>query len=354
MASAAYRSATGDIQILRDPRRSQPIHLTYVMLGFLVSGLLAPIFSAPGLWRLVIGHTVYVSVDGQARSYTSIQPTVAEVLRESKIPVGPGDRVTPALNAKVWTGIQITVVRSVPFSVVVGGSSRQARLPALTVAEALSLMNIELRPQDRAYPDLSAAVTSGMQITVVRRETRTWIEHTPIPFPVEAVSDPTVLKGQRVVRTAGRPGARDRTVRVEYADGRPVSVQALAESVVRQPVTQIVALGTKPLIATQGPYAGKEMMYLEATAYYPGPNNFGGGVGPKTAIGLIAKHGVVAVDPSVIRLGSRVYVEGYGEATAGDTGGAIRGSRIDLCFDTYEEAMRFGRRTIKVYILKAP
>lgn len=354
MASAAYRSATGDIQILRDPRRSQPIHLTYVMLGFLVSGLLAPIFSAPGLWRLVIGHTVYVSVDGQARSYTSIQPTVAEVLRESKIPVGPGDRVTPALNAKVWTGIQITVVRSVPFSVVVGGTSRQARLPALTVAEALSLMNIELRPQDRAYPDLSTAVTSGMQITVVRRETRTWIEHTPIPFPVEAVSDPTVLKGQRVVRTAGRPGARDRTVRVEYADGRPVSVQALAESVVRQPVTQIVALGTKPLIATQGPYAGKEMMYLEATAYYPGPNNFGGGVGPKTAIGLIAKHGVVAVDPFVIKLGSRVYVEGYGEATAGDTGGAIRGSRIDLCFDTYEEAMRFGRRTIKVYILKAP
>jgi 3D (Asp-Asp-Asp) domain-containing protein len=354
VAPAAYRSATGDIQILRDPRRSQPIHLTYVMLGFLVSGLLAPIFSAPGLWRLVIGHTVYVSVDGQARSYTSIQPTVAEVLRESKIPVGPGDRVTPALNAKVWTGIQITVVRSVPFSVVVGGSSRQARLPALTVAEALSLMNIELRPQDRAYPDLSAAVTSGMQITVVRRETRTWIEHTPIPFPVEIVPDPTVLKGQRVVRTAGRPGARDRTVRVEYADGRPVSVQALAESVVRQPVTQIVAIGTKPLIATQGAYAGKEMMYLEATAYYPGPNNFGGGVGPKTAIGLIAKHGVVAVDPSVIKLGSRVYVEGYGEATAGDTGGAIRGSRIDLCFDTYEEAMRFGRRTITVYILNAP
>jgi len=354
VASAVYRSASGDIQILRDPRRSQPIHLTYVMLGFLVSGLLVPIVSAAGLWRLMIGHTVYVSVDGQARSYTSTQPTVAEVLREGKIPVGPGDRVTPALNAKVWTGIQIAIVRSVPFSVVVGGNHRQARLPAVDVAEALSLMNIELGPQDRAYPDLSAALVPGMLITVVRRETRTWIEHTPIPFAVETVSDRTVLKGQRVVRTAGQPGARNRTVRVEYADGRPVSVQTLAEAVVRQPITKVVAIGTKPLIATQGPYTGKEIMYLEATAYYPGPNNFGGGVGPKTAIGLMARHGVVAVDPSVIKLGSRVYIEGYGEAVAGDTGGAIQGSRIDLCFDTYEEAMQFGRRTIKVYILKGP
>jgi 3D (Asp-Asp-Asp) domain-containing protein len=354
VASAVYRSASGDIQILRDPRRSQPIHLTYVMLGFLVSGLLVPIVSAAGLWRLMIGHTVYVSVDGQARSYTSTQPTVAEVLREGKIPVGPDDRVTPALNAKVWTGIQIVIVRSVPFSVVVGGIHRQARLPAVDVAEALSLMNIELGPQDRAYPDLSAALVPGMLITVVRRETRTWIEHTPIPFAVETVSDRTVLKGQRVVRMAGQPGARNRTVRVEYADGRPVSVQTLAEAVVRQPITKVVAVGTKPLIATQGPYTGKEIMYLEATAYYPGPNNFGGGVGPKTAIGLMAKHGVVAVDPSVIKLGSRVYIDGYGEAVAGDTGGAIQGSRIDLCFDTYEEAMQFGRRTIKVYILKGP
>lgn len=354
MASGVYRSTTGDIQILRDPRRAQPIHLTYVMLGFLVTGLLAPIVSAPGLWRLLIGHTVYVSVDGQARSYTSAQQTVADVLRESKIPIGPGDRVTPALDAKVWTGIQIGVVRAVPFTVAVGGSRRQARLPAVTVGEALSLMSVELGPEDRAYPDLSAALTPGMQITVVRRETRTWIEHTPIPFAVETVPDPTVFKGQRVVRAPGQPGARDRTVRVEYADGRPVSVQTLAEAVVRQPMTKIVAVGTKPLIATQGPYAGKEIMYLEATAYYPGPNNFGGGVGPRTAIGLIARHGVVAVDPSVIKLGSRVYVEGYGEAVAGDTGGAIRGSRIDLCFDTYDEAMQFGRRNIKVYILKAP
>ncbi len=354
MAPAVSRFAATDIQILRDPRRSQPIHLTYVLLGLLVSGLLAPIVLASGVWRMILGHTVYVSVDGRTQSYTSFHRTVADVLKESKIPVEPGDRVTPALAAKVWTGIQISVVRALPLTVTVGGSRREVRLPATTVAEALSLMNVEVRPQDRVYPALSAALAPNMRITVVRRETRTWVEHSQIPFPVWTILDKDVLKGQQVVRSPGQPGLRDLTIRAEYADGRAVAMQTLDEDVVQEPIPKIIAIGTKPLIATQGPYAGKEIMYLEATAYYPGPNNYGGGVGPTTAIGMIARRGVVAVDPSVIRLGSRLHVDGYGEAVAGDTGGAIRGNRIDLCFDTYDEAIQFGRRTIKVYILKTP
>jgi 3D (Asp-Asp-Asp) domain-containing protein len=306
------------------------------------------------LWRLTIGHTVYVSIGGQTRSYTSAQKTVADVLREGKIRIGPGDRVLPALDTKVWTGIQVSVVRSVPFTITVGGIRRQARVPAATVSEALSLLDVDLGPHDQVFPDLSAALTPEMRVSVIRRETRTWVEHSPIPFSVQTVSDRTVPKGQQVVRSAGQPGARDRTVRVEYADGRPVTVEPLAETIVRQPIAKIIAIGTKPIISTQGAYAGKEIMYLEATAYYPGPNNFGGGVGPKTAIGLIAKRGVVAVDPSVIKLGTHLYIEGYGEAIAGDTGGAIQGNRIDLCFDTYDEAMQFGRRSIKLYILKGP
>jgi 3D (Asp-Asp-Asp) domain-containing protein len=354
MAPAVSRFGATDIQILRDPRRSQPIHLTYVLLGFLVSGLLVPIVSASGVWQMVLGHTVYVSVDGQTQSYRSFQQTVADVLQESKIPVGPGDRVTPALDAKVWTGIQISIVRAVPLTVTVGGSRREVRLPATTVAEALSLMNVVVRSQDRVSPELSAALVPGMGITVVRRDARTWVERSPMPFAVQTVLDGNVLKGQQVVRAPGQPGLQDRIIRTEYADGRAVATQTLAEEVVKEPVPRIIAIGTKPLIATQGPYAGKEILYLEATAYYPGPNNYGGGVGPTTAIGMVARRGVVAVDPSVIKLRSDLHIEGYGDAVAGDTGGAIRGNRIDLCFDTYDEAIQFGRRTIKVYILKTP
>ena len=116
----------------------------------------------------------------------------------------------------------------------------------------------------------------------------------------------------------------------------------------------MIAIGTRPVIVTQGPYAGKEVMIMEATAYYPGPNNYGGAVGNVTAFGLPARRGVVAVDPYVIPLGTRVHVDGYGDAIAGDVGGAIRGRRIDLCFNTYEEAIQFGRRNVTVYILGKP
>lgn len=75
-----------------------------------------------------------------------------------------------------------------------------------------------------------------------------------------------------------------------------------------------------------------------------------------TASGIQAVKGVVAVDPKVIPLGSRVYVETaggeyiYGTAIAGDTGGAIKGNKIDLCFGSHEEALSFGRRTVNVYV----
>jgi 3D (Asp-Asp-Asp) domain-containing protein len=64
------------------------------------------------------------------------------------------------------------------------------------------------------------------------------------------------------------------------------------------------------------------------------------------------QRGTVAVDPRVIPLGTRLYVPGYGEARAEDTGGAIQGYRIDLFFPTREEALAWGRRTVEVEILE--
>ena len=87
---------------------------------------------------------------------------------------------------------------------------------------------------------------------------------------------------------------------------------------------------------------------MEATAYLPTDGD-GNGI---TASGMLAERGVVAVDTDVIPLGTRLYIPGYGVAIAGDTGGAINGERIDLCMESYGEAMEFGRRWVKVYVLE--
>ena len=86
---------------------------------------------------------------------------------------------------------------------------------------------------------------------------------------------------------------------------------------------------------------------MEASAYLPTDGN-GAGI---TATGAVAQRGIVAVDPDVIPLGTRVYIPGYGTAVAADTGGAIRGNKIDLCMESYGEAINFGRRSVEVYIL---
>ena len=73
--------------------------------------------------------------------------------------------------------------------------------------------------------------------------------------------------------------------------------------------------------------------------------------GQPSYTGLPLARGIVAVDPRIIPMGTRLYVEGYGDAVAADQGGAIKGNRIDLFFDSRQEAMSWGMKTVKVTIL---
>lgn len=92
------------------------------------------------------------------------------------------------------------------------------------------------------------------------------------------------------------------------------------------------------------------LMSLVATAYCP--NRCCGSSGGRTATGRKAEYGIAAVDPRVIPLGTTLYVDRYGFAIAADTGRKIKGFRIDLCFPTHREALRFGRKTVKVLLLR--
>ena len=86
---------------------------------------------------------------------------------------------------------------------------------------------------------------------------------------------------------------------------------------------------------------------VEATAY----SSAEPGLSAYTALGTICQRGVIATDPSIIPLGTRVFIPGYGYAIAEDTGGAIVGHKIDVAFDTIAECYEFGRQFIDIYIL---
>ncbi len=317
---------------------------------FIVSVPLS-LIAATWAGTLPIAHTVYISDGADTVSFITFGRTVGDAVVASKIPVYAGDRVVPPPDTRVWQDMQISVVRAVPIILTMEGRTRMELAAAHTVAGAFNILGVTPGPLDRVYPDPSTALASGLRVTLERRAWHTWVERRPIPFGSSTVPDPELFTGNTLVRVPGKEGVEARTVRVQFADGRPVAIDPLAWVVVQRPIPKIVGVGTRAMTVSRGLVLGPEYMILEATAYYPGPRNYGGGVGARTATGMLAQRGVVAVDPSVIPLGTRVYVEGYGDAIAADTGGAIRGKRIDLCFNTYEEAIQFGRHPIKVYIL---
>ncbi|EIW20245.1 MULTISPECIES: 3D domain-containing protein [Pelosinus] len=101
----------------------------------------------------------------------------------------------------------------------------------------------------------------------------------------------------------------------------------------------------------------EKVLDIKATAYSPGPLD-NDQWGDKTYLGTTIRPGVVAVDPKVIPLGSRLYVEypdGHGEyAVAEDTGGAIKGNRIDIAIMNRDKATEFGIKPVKVYVVNTP
>lgn len=102
---------------------------------------------------------------------------------------------------------------------------------------------------------------------------------------------------------------------------------------------------------TGAPQNYSKLLNMTATAYGPGPLD-NGKWNDLTYVGGKVKKGVVAVDPNVIPMGTKLWVEGYGEAVAEDQGSAIKGNRIDLAFSTRQEALDYGIQKVKVYVLK--
>ena len=216
----------------------------------------------------------------------------------------------------------------------------------ISVAEALARGKIALGELDRVIPELEQKVADGTVIRVVRVRREVVTRHVNLPAPTQARHDKRV--GRPILLHPGAPGIVSQRVKTYTKDGEVTQEQVLQSRVVRQPVARRVVLGrnNRPL-----PSRGGLPLIMVATAYDPGPRSCGKYASGRTAVGMKAGRGVVAVDPFVIPLGTRVYVEGYGEAVAGDVGRAIKGRRIDLGFDTYEEARRFGRRVVRVHIL---
>lgn len=160
--------------------------------------------------------------------------------------------------------------------------------------------------------------------------------------------------GTKKLVRRGKPAITVITERVTMWDAVVVDRQVVARAAIQQAQPGLIVAGpprnVAEAMATTGVHKLVAVYAMVATAYTAdSAQAVPTGI---TATGLPARYGVVAVDPRVIRLGSHLYIQGYGAAIAADTGGAIRGNRIDLCMDSYRSAINWGRQPVKVYLLR--
>jgi len=244
-----------------------------------------------------------------------------------------------------------------PPSVVLYDGSHPVRLlfaPVSTVGEVVKNAGVTLGPDDVIQPAVSAPIKDGLKIVIRHVRLEAQSEKQEIPFKSVFKMSREVAPGQIKTGSHGAPGILTKTYAARFVDDALKSRTLIASRVTTPPVNQETLAGirvreARALPSRSGSYQRMRCYHMVATGYSP----YEGSSAGRCANGMRAGYGVVAVDPRLIPLGSKLYIEGYGYALAGDTGGAIKGRRIDLGHSTYREASNVGRRSVTVWLLSA-
>lgn len=221
-----------------------------------------------------------------------------------------------------------------------------------TVREALQDAHVTLDADDEVFPTLDSALPNDGTIRVTRISYREGVMEEKVPYRT-VVRPPS--RGKRpyhpTVMSEGRAGLKRTTYRVKVVDGQERERVTVGAEVVRQPVNQVVIARNPGALGSRGAYTGARTLTVLATAYDPGPGSCGKYADGRTCNGKRAGYGIIAVDPKVFPLGAKLHVPGYGYGIAADVGGAIKGNRIDLGYNSRRGALKWGKKRVRVTIV---
>lgn len=296
--------------------------------------------------------------DGISQTLETQAVNVEALLAERGIDRAPDDALSVAADSPLVDGETVVYRAAVPVTVVVDDQTRQVRTAAPTVSDLLAQQNVVWDRHDRVAPPPATAIASDTVVTVQHRNS--WTESVRTPIPPRTVKRWALglPVGESKMVSTGKPGVVETSyLFFRTPDRHGARRTTLAARVLKTPRPRILAEGIGEYTAISRFAArgiegtlrlASSALSMVATAYTASC----GGCSGRTASGRPAGHGVVAVDPRIIPLGTRMFIPGYGRAIAGDTGGAIRGNRIDLGFNSNAQAYQFGRRPVTVYLLK--
>ena len=319
------------------------------------------------LAQTVFAQNTFVINDGdQTVVHTTYASNPARVLSEAGFALDEDDIYTTDTTAGV---AEITVQRAMKVTVDNCGEAMEVNSYGETLAELLYRLGIPMSGEYSVSPALDTQVTDGLQVQITRNLTlnETYVVETA--YQVSTYEDPTLPAGQEKVMVAGVNGQTQYEATVVYVNAQEQSRTVVNETVLQPVVNKVVAVGTGENVGGKNtqPIIGNGVIVLptgevltyshkdqfEATAY----SHTNEGCNMITATGTTVRVGTVAVDPTVIPYGTRMFIVSndgsyvYGIGTAEDCGGAIKGNRLDLYYPTDAECFAFGRRGCTVYFL---
>lgn len=227
------------------------------------------------------------------------------------------------------------------FTLHMNGELKQLQSDKATVGKALKKLKIE-HDRSKVYPPHKEELTSGMHIYVLKENQELKVEEVAVEQPIRYIDDREKDFGFERVESEGAKGQA--RVVIVITDGK--NKAEIHREILKQPVEKVVTRGTKRTVMTdEGLKRYTKILACDTVAYSADPED-------STYIGLPARQGSVAVDPDFIPLGTKLWIPGYGIGIAADIGTAVIGNIVDLCMDTYEESLDWGRQDIDIYVLE--
>lgn len=316
---------------------------------------------------------VTVTIDGTAEVFHTTADTIQDFYKEQKFSFSEHDDVSHQQTEAIKDGLEINVKKAYEVTVNDGGEEIIIPTTGETVKELLKRNEIELNDADKIKPALDKQVEQDATISIVRVTTKEEEIEEVVAYNTEKEEDSSLLKGEEKIVTEGEDGQIVKKYKITKENGEEVARKLISEEVKKESVNQVVAVGTKeeaePVQQTASSDANLTTLASKSDSdSAPEPENGKAltvtasaftatcsGCSGVTATGLNLKDNpnmkVIAVDPNVIPLGSKVWVEGYGVAVAGDTGGAIKGNRIDIHVPDKSAAYSWGVRTVEAKII---
>lgn len=232
-----------------------------------------------------------------------------------------------------------------------GGKEYKVYSPIVTVGELINKLSISLDKNDVISVPEDEYIYDNMFLSIDNIETNTRTETITIPYTTRTVELQTVPKGTERITQSGVNGSSVATVTEKYINGELVETQTIVDEASSVPaVEEVIEKGVGGVYTDKNGNSYEYSYYIDVTATAYGTCS---GI---TATGKRVDYGMIAVDPRVIPLGTKVYLTGswgdMGVHAAEDTGGAIKGNKIDVFLgDDYNLLRQFGRRSMRVYIL---